>query len=498
MAIEFKDGKYVDANGHVTLDPTIYKDWQIAEEAEKALPPVDYFREKLGLLPEEIIPYGKTPKIDFIKVMNRLKDKPDGKFIEVTAITPTPFGEGKSTVSLGLIEGLGKLGLNVGGALRQPSGGPTMNVKGTAAGGGNALLMPMTEFSLGLTGDINDIMNAHNLAMVALNARMQHERNNNDEWLAKKGLKRLDIDPKRIEMGWVMDFCAQGLRNIIIGIGGRLDGFMMESKFGIAVGSELMAILAVARDLKDLRERIGKIVVAYSRSGEPVTCEDLEVAGAMTAWMRNTINPTMCYSVEHQPVLIHAGPFANIAIGQSSVIADRLSSLKEMLDELFTYAKLTNMAYEVELYPCAVNEILLSVLFSFYKDIKQRGTEPLIAVPEQNILIQGNEPALHRIFQNIIKNCMEHGNNHLSVRLTTDTDTVQICFENGYYIQEPMDASKVFDRFYKADKARSKNATGLGLSIAKELVERLNGSITGEVMDGIFTISIIFQRVKIY
>ena len=269
MAIEFKDGKYVDANGHVTLDPTIYKDWQIAEEAEKALPPVDYFREKLGLLPEEIIPYGKTPKIDFIKVMNRLKDKPDGKFIEVTAITPTPFGEGKSTVSLGLIEGLGKLGLNVGGALRQPSGGPTMNVKGTAAGGGNALLMPMTEFSLGLTGDINDIMNAHNLAMVALNARMQHERNNNDEWLAAKGLKRLDIDPKRIEMGWVMDFCAQGLRNIIIGIGGRLDGFMMESKFGIAVGSELMAILAVARDLKDLRERIGKIVVAAAASPSP-------------------------------------------------------------------------------------------------------------------------------------------------------------------------------------------------------------------------------------
>ena len=120
-------------------------------------------------------------------------------------------------------------------------------------------------------------------------------------------------------------YTSQGLRNIIIGIGGRLDGFMMESKFGIAVGSELMAILAVARDLKDLRERIGKIVVAYSRSGEPVTCEDLEVAGAMTAWMRNTINPTMCYSVEHQPVLVHAGPFANIAIGQSSVIADRLA-----------------------------------------------------------------------------------------------------------------------------------------------------------------------------
>ena len=308
------------------LDPTQYKDWQIAEEAEKTLPSVEEFRKKIGLQEDEIIPYGRTPKLDFIKIMNRLKDKPDGKFIEVTAITPTPLGEGKSTVSLGLIEGLAKIGKNVGGALRQPSGGPTMNVKGTAAGGGNALLMPMTEFSLGLTGDINDIMNAHNLAMVALNARMQHERNYTDEEMAKHNMgRRLDIDPKRIEMGWVLDFCAQGLRNIIMGLGGNKDGYLMESKFGIAVGSELMAILAVAKDLKDLRERIGKIVVAYSRSGEPVTCEDLEVAGAMTAWMRNTINPTMCYTVEHQPVLIHAGPFANIAIGQSSVIADRLA-----------------------------------------------------------------------------------------------------------------------------------------------------------------------------
>ncbi len=325
MAIEFKDGKYTAPDGRVLLDPTEFKDWQIAEEAEKTLPSVEAFREKLGLLPDEIIPYGKTPKLDFMKIMKRLQDKPDGKFIEVTAITPTPLGEGKSTTSLGLIEGLGKLGKNVGGCLRQPSGGPTMNIKGTAAGGGNALLMPMTEFSLGLTGDINDIVNAHNLAMVALNARMQHERNYNDEELSKRGLKRLDVDPKRVEMGWVLDFAAQGLRNIIIGIGGPKDGFLMESKFGIAVGSELMAILAVARDLKDLRERIGKIVVAYSRSGAPVTCEDLDVAGAMTAWMRNTINPTMCYTVEHQPCLVHAGPFANIAIGQSSIIGDRLA-----------------------------------------------------------------------------------------------------------------------------------------------------------------------------
>ena len=308
------------------LDPTIYKDWQIVEEAEKTLPGVEHFRQLMGLEPDEIIPYGKTPKLDFIKIMNRLKDKPDGRFIEVTAITPTPLGEGKSTTSLGLIEGIGKLGKNVGGCLRQPSGGPTMNVKGTAAGGGNALLIPMTEFSLGLTGDINDIMNAHNLAMVALNARMQHERNYDDEKLAEIGLKRLDIDPERIELGWVIDFCAQGLRNIRIGLGeGERNGFETDSKFGIAVGSELMAILSVATDLKDLRERIGKIIVAYNKKGDPVTTADLEVDGAMTAWMRNTINPTLCYTVEHQPCLIHAGPFANIAIGQSSIIGDRLA-----------------------------------------------------------------------------------------------------------------------------------------------------------------------------
>lgn len=307
------------------LDPTIMKDWQIAEDAEKNLPSVEAFREQMGLLPEELIPYGRTPKLNFLKIMERLKDRPDGKFIEVTAITPTPLGEGKSTTSLGLIEGLGKRGVNVGGCLRQPSGGPTMNIKGTAAGGGNALLIPMTEFSLGLTGDINDITNAHNLAMVALNARMQHEANYDDAQLAERGLKRLNIDPEKVEMGWVIDFAAQCLRNIEIGLGGPKDGFQMKSRFGISVSSELMAILAVARDLKDLRKRISEIVVAYDKNGDPITTADLQVDGAMTAWMRNTINPTLCYTVEHQPCLVHAGPFANIAIGQSSIIGDRLS-----------------------------------------------------------------------------------------------------------------------------------------------------------------------------
>ncbi len=307
------------------LDPVQYKDWQIAQEAEKTLPSVQEFAARMGLEDDEIIPYGRTPKLDFIKIMNRLKDKPDGKYIEVTAITPTPLGEGKSTTSLGLIEGLGKLGKHAGGCLRQPSGGPTMNVKGTAAGGGNALLIPMTEFSLGLTGDINDITNAHNLGMVALNARMQHERNYDDERLQKIGIRRLDIDPERVQWNFVMDFCCQSLRKMEIGLGeGKMDGYRMMTRTNIAVSSELMAILSVATDLQDLRKRIGDIVLAYDKKGNPVTAEDLEVAGAMCAWMRNTINPTLCYTVEHQPCLVHAGPFANIAIGQSSIIGDRL------------------------------------------------------------------------------------------------------------------------------------------------------------------------------
>jgi formate--tetrahydrofolate ligase len=309
----------------MSYDATKMKDWQIAEAAEENMPRPDEWRERLNLQKDELSAYGRLSKLDFIKIMERLKNNKDGKYIEVTAITPTPLGEGKSTTSLGLMEGLGKRGKNVGGCLRQPSGGPTMNVKGTAAGGGNALLIPMTEFSMGLTGDINDIANAHNLAMVALTARMQHERNYDDDTLAKRSdMRRLDIDPHRVEMGWVMDFCAQSLRNIVIGLGGRMNGFTMESKFAITVSSELMAILSIVRDLADMRERMNNITIAFDKQGNAVTTGDLEVGGAMTAWMRNTINPTLCCTAEYQPCMVHAGPFANIAVGQSSIIADRI------------------------------------------------------------------------------------------------------------------------------------------------------------------------------
>ena len=309
----------------MAYDATKMKDWQIAEAAEENMPTYEDWQKRLGLEKDEIIPYGRLCRLDFLKVIERLKNKPDGKYVEVTAITPTPLGEGKTTTTMGILEGMGKRGKNVGGCIRQPSGGPTMNIKGTAAGGGNALLIPMTEFSMGLTGDINDIMNAHNLAMVALTARMQHERNYSDEELIKRTrMPRLNIDPTKVEMGWILDFCAQSLRNIVIGLGGRMDGYTMQSKFGIAVSSELMAMLSIVTDLADMRKRMDEITVAFNRDGEPVTTGDLEVGGAMTAWMRNTINPTLMCTVEYQPCLVHAGPFANIAVGQSSIIGDRI------------------------------------------------------------------------------------------------------------------------------------------------------------------------------
>jgi len=301
------------------------QDWEIALAAEDTMKPVAEIAEELGLEKPELYPYGHyVGKLDYLRILDRLSSRPDGKYVEVTAITPTPLGEGKTTTTMGIVEGLGKIGKSVIGAIRQPSGGPTFNIKGSAAGGGLAQCIPLTDFSLGLTGDIDAITNAHNLAMVALTSRIQHEFNYGDKTLEKKGLTRLDIDPRNVAMGWAMDFSAQALREIIIGLGSNMDGFMMRSGFQITVSSEIMAILAVARDLADMRERMGRIIVAYSKRGKPVTTGDLEVDGAMTAIMAKAINPNLMQTLEGQPVLVHAGPFANIAIGQSSIIADRL------------------------------------------------------------------------------------------------------------------------------------------------------------------------------
>ncbi len=311
----------------MTLDPTQLKDWQIAEAAEETMKPLEQIADEMGLQRDELVPMGRQlGKVDFLRVLDRVGEKRRAKYIDVTAITPTPLGEGKTTTSMGLVQGLGKLGKRVVGAIRQPSAGPTFNIKGSAAGGGLAQCIPLTPFSIRMTGDIDSIANANNLAMVALTARMQHENNYDDARLAKSNLKRLDIDPATIQMKWALDFCAQALRNITIGKGGKMDGLEMDSGFQITVASEVMAILAVATGLKDLRERMGRIVVAQDRQGNDVTTADLEVDGAMTAWMVDAINPSLLQTLEGQPVLVHAGPFANIAIGQSSIIADQVGT----------------------------------------------------------------------------------------------------------------------------------------------------------------------------
>jgi formyltetrahydrofolate synthetase len=318
-------GQSLQEDTMIRLDPTQMQDWEIALAAEDDMLKVTEIAGSLGIQEQELSPYGHfVGKLDYMRILDRLQANPNGKYVEVTAITPTPLGEGKTTTTMGIVEGLGKIGKRVTGAIRQPSGGPTFNIKGSAAGGGLAQCIPLADFSLGLTGDIDAITNAHNLAMVALTSRLQHEFNYGDKTLASKNLKRLDIDPRNIAMGWAMDFSAQALREIIIGLGSKMDGFMMRSGFQITVSSEIMAILAVARDLADMRRRMGKIIVAYDKRGGAVTTGDLEVDGAMTAIMAKAINPNLMQTLEGQPVLVHAGPFANIAIGQSSIIADRL------------------------------------------------------------------------------------------------------------------------------------------------------------------------------
>lgn len=309
------------------LDATKLKDWQIAAAAEPFMKPLGQLAAEMGLGENELIPMGRhLAKVDQRLVMERIRSRPGGKYIDVTAITPTPLGEGKTTTTIGLVEGLAALGKKVTGAIRQPSGGPTFNIKGSAAGGGLAQCIPLAPFSIRMTGDIDAITNAHNLAMVALTSRMQHERNYDDARLARTGIRRLNVDPKRVAAKWCIDLCAQALRHITIGKGGKMDGFEMESGFQISVSSEVMAILAVAKDLKDLRQRLARMVLAHDHDGNEITTADLKVDGAMAAWLVEAINPTLVQTIEGQPIFVHAGPFANIAIGQSSIIADEIGT----------------------------------------------------------------------------------------------------------------------------------------------------------------------------
>lgn len=302
---------------------SVPSDLEIAQAA--TVKPILEIAASLGLTEDDLDLYGKYKAKVHLDVLEKFKDRPQGKYVDVTAITPTPLGEGKSTTTVGLTQGLGYIGKRAMTCIRQPSQGPTFGIKGGAAGGGYSQIIPMEEFNLHLTGDLHAITAAHNLVAAALDARMYHESRQSDEELSKLGLKRLNIDPYNIQWNRVLDVNDRALRNVVIGLGGSLDGIPRQSGFDITVASEIMAILALTTSLRDMRDRFGRMIVALDRSGKPVTAEDLGVAGAVTVLMKDAIMPNLMQTLEGQPAFVHAGPFANIAHGNSSIIADQIA-----------------------------------------------------------------------------------------------------------------------------------------------------------------------------
>jgi methylenetetrahydrofolate dehydrogenase (NADP+)/methenyltetrahydrofolate cyclohydrolase/formyltetrahydrofolate synthetase len=304
-------------------------DLDIAQAAEQR--PITEIADKLGLEDEDLIQFGRYKAKVHLDVLKKLANRPSGKYIDVTAITPTPLGEGKTTTGIGLVQGLGVIGKNSIACIRQPSQGPTFGIKGGAAGGGYSQVIPMEDFNLHLTGDIHAITAAHNLVAAAVDSRWFHESRLSDEKLAEMDLERLNIDPYNITWNRVMDVNERALRNIILGLGGKWDGRPRQGGFDITVASEIMAILALvkgedyASTLKDLRERCGKMVIGNSTTGKPITTEDLGVAGAVAVLMKDAIHPNLMQTLEGQPAFVHAGPFANIAHGNSSIVADQVA-----------------------------------------------------------------------------------------------------------------------------------------------------------------------------
>jgi len=298
-------------------------DLEIAQKAK--LKPIREVADQLGIREDELELYGNYKAKVSLDILKRLKDRPNGKYIDVTAITPTPLGEGKTVTTIGLSQALAYIGKKVCTCIRQPSQGPTFGIKGGAAGGGYAQCVPMEDFNLHLTGDIHAVGAAHNLLAAAIDARILHEDRLSDAELKRIGLRRLDIDPYSITWNRVVDVNDRALRNIILGLGSKTDGRPRQSGFDITVASEVMAILALATSLRDLRRRLGRIVIGTDKRGNPVTAEDLGAAGAMTVLMKDALKPTLMQTLEHSPVFVHAGPFANIAHGNSSVIADQIA-----------------------------------------------------------------------------------------------------------------------------------------------------------------------------
>jgi len=355
-------------NQRITTTPLkrrlpVPSDIEIAQEAD--LKPITQLADELGLLSEELELYGPTKAKVKLEVLERLQNIPNGKYIDVTAITPTPLGEGKTTTTVGLSQALGAhLGKSVFTCIRQPSQGPTFGIKGGAAGGGYSQVIPMEDFNLHLTGDIHAITAANNLMAAAIDVRILHEAGATDEQLfnrllpankqgkrafprgmlgrlkklgitktnpddltpeERRRLCRLDIDPATITWRRVIDTNDRFLRGITVGQGEEEKDFARKTGFDITVASEIMAILALTTGISDMRERLGRIVIGLNKNGEAVTADDLGITGALTVLMKDAIKPTLMQTLEGTPVFVHAGPFANIAHGNSSIIADRIA-----------------------------------------------------------------------------------------------------------------------------------------------------------------------------
>ncbi len=298
-------------------------DIEISRQAKHR--PISHIANRLGIKPNELSLYGDAKGKISLSVLNRLEGNLEGKLVIVTAVTPTPFGEGKTVTSIGLTQGLNAIGKRATVCIRQPSMGPVFGMKGGAAGGGYAQVVPMEELNLHLTGDIHAVSSAHNLATAAIDACLFHEtRLSREEYVAQSGSEPLNIDPKQILWRRVVDHNERSLRNIRVGIGNN-NGPIHDSGFDITAASELMAILALSQDLQDMRQRIGRLILAIDMQGQPITAEDVGVAGAMTVIMKDAIEPTLMQTLTGDPCLIHAGPFANIAHGNSSIIADKIA-----------------------------------------------------------------------------------------------------------------------------------------------------------------------------
>ncbi len=402
-------------------------DLEIAQKTEML--PITDIAASIGIKEEELVLYGKYKAKVRTNIMDRIMDRPQAKYIDVTAITPTPLGEGKTVTSIGLGQGLAKLGKNVINTLREPSMGPVFGIKGGAAGGGYSQVVPMEDLNLHFTGDIHAVGAANNLLCAMLDTHLQ------------KGNK-MNIDIPSIGLNRVMDISDRALRNIIVGLGEKENGVPRETGFDITVASEVMAILAMATNIFDLRERLGRMTVAYTKSGNPVTAEDLKAAGAMTVLLKDALNPNLIQTLEHGPCFMHCGPFANIAHGNNSILADLIAC--RLADYVVTesgfgsdmgFEKMCNIKCRISglKVDCAVIVCTIRALKMHGGLIKVVAGKPL----DMEKLAEENLPSVEKGCENLeqhIKIALLHGISPVVVinRFPTDTPAeIELIMEKG-------------------------------------------------------------------